>query len=195
MSRQDHRTIHSPEIAGRRRRPDVSRRQRPACRAGFTIVECLIGLAISAILLTALATAFHASVMNYGENEQMYETINNARQALTRMTSQLRTGHWVEWLEPDNRCRFTTAQDQDITYEFRSADHKLYLITNSDNREYVLCDNVTGTTFTKTPTDSTLDPEGMYNDCKSVEISLTVQAGDFQRTLAAAAVIRRNLPF
>ena len=159
---------------------------------GFTLVECLLGLAISAALLTAVAFAFNASLVNYRENEQMYQTINYARQALTRMTSQLRTGHWVESSEPDNRCRFTTAQDQDITYEFRGTDHRLYLITNSDNREYVLCDNVTAATFTKTPIDGGIDPEG-YTDSKSVQISLTVRTGDFQRTLCAAAVIRRNL--
>jgi len=162
-------------------------------RTGFTIVECLLGLAISAVLLTAVAFAFNASIVNYRENEQMYQTINYARQALTRMTSQLRTGYWVEWLEPDNRCRFTTSQDQDITYEFRSADQKLYLITNNNGRQYVLCDNVTAATFTKTQTDGGLDPEGNYHDCKSVQISLTVRTGDFQRTLCAAAVIRRNL--
>jgi len=41
-------------------------------RRGFTIVECLIGLAISAVLLTAVAVAFNASVVNYGENQDMY---------------------------------------------------------------------------------------------------------------------------
>jgi prepilin-type N-terminal cleavage/methylation domain-containing protein len=176
----------------------TNKRQHPSIRLpGFTIVECLISLAISAILLTALAVAFNAAVMNYRENEQMYQTINNARQALTRMTSQLRTAspdptlepHWaVDPLEPDNRCTFHTPANESITYEFRSADGKLYLKTNADGHEYVLCNNVTAATFTKTPTTS--PPLG---DCKSVQISLTVRTGDYERTLAAAAVIRKNL--
>ena len=140
------------------------------------------------MLLTALATAFYASVVNYGENEQMYQTINSARQALTRMTSQLRTGYRVEPLDPNNRCSFFTAADEDITYLFDAIAGKLYLVTNSNGRQYVLCDNVTDATFDKTPTDTGLD-------CKSVQISLTVRTGDFHRTLAAAAVIRRNLAF
>lgn len=188
MSRQNHPIVRKLETAGRRRRPADSRRESYVSEAGFTIVECLIALAISAILLTALAVAFNASVINYGENEQMYQTINNARQALTRMTSQLRTGHAVDPIAADNRCNFLTATDQNISYVFNSTDGKLYLVTNSDGHQYVLCNNVTGATFTKTP-----DGTGM--DCKSVEISLTVHSGDFQRTLAAAAVIRRNLPF
>jgi prepilin-type N-terminal cleavage/methylation domain-containing protein len=187
MSTQDH-PVCRVQIRDRRRSPADSRRQPRAYWAGFTIVECLIGLAISAILLTAVAVAFNASVINYGENEQMYQTINNTRQALTRMTSQLRTGHTIDPSAAANRCNFFTATNEDISYLFNSTDRKLYLITNSDGHQYVLCSNVTAATFTKTPTD-----DGM--DCKSVQISLTVCTGDFQRTLAAAAVIRRNLAF
>jgi len=155
-------------------------------RRGFTLVECLIGLAISAILLTAMAAAFNASVTNYRENEDMYWTMNNARQALARMTSQIRTASTFNTMDPNNRCSFFTAANEDITYEFRSADNTLYLIMNATSQEYVLCDNVVAATFTKTPTD-----DGM--DCRSVQISMTVRNDDFQRTLAAAAVIRRNL--
>ena len=155
-------------------------------KAGFTIAEVLIVLAIMGILLTAVAVAFNASIINYRENEQIFKTINSARQALCRMTSQLRTGHWVHPNDPNNQCSFYTADadgNEPITYDYRSADNKLYLITNGN--AYVLCDNVTAAIFTKTPDGS--------GDCKSVQISMTVQSGDMQRTLSAAAVIRRNL--
>jgi len=171
----------------------MNRRQCHLCskRTGaFTMVECLIALAISAVLLTAVAVAFNASIINYRENEKMYWTMNNARQALTRMTSQIRTASIVDLTAPSNQCNFFTgdAVPEDLTYEFRSADDALYLITNSDGSEYVLCDNVTAAAFSLTPTD-----DGMA--CKSVQISLTVQDGDFQRTLSAAAVVRKNLTF
>ncbi|MFB0524264.1 MAG: PilW family protein [Phycisphaerae bacterium] len=156
---------------------------------GFTIVELLLVLVISSILLAAVAVAFNASIINYRENEDIFKTINNARQALFRITSQLRTGYWVDPNAPNNECSFFTSDDQDITYEFRSADNKLYLITNSDGQEYVLCENVVSMSFIKTPTDD-------GSDCKSVQISMTVQSGpprQMQRTLSAAVVIRRNL--
>jgi hypothetical protein len=149
------------------------------------VVELLIGLTITAVLLTAVAVAFNASVINYRENEKIFQSINNARQALFRMTTQLRTGDCVDPNAPSNQCSFFTADGQDITYEFRSAGNKLYLVTNSDGNEYVLCDNVTSTNFIKTPTDD--------GDCKSVQISMTVDADGLQRTLSAAAVIRKNL--
>jgi len=153
---------------------------------GFTLVELLIGLAISAILLVAVAAAFNASLTNYHENEKMFWAMNNARQALTRMTSQLRTGYAVQPTDPPESCSFFTAANQNITYQYVSADKKLYLKTNSDGQLYMLCDNVVAATFTKTPTEN-----GM--DCISVQISLTVEDGGLRQTLSAAAVIRRNL--
>jgi len=158
--------------------------RRPS-RTGFTFVEVLLVLAISGMLLAAVAVAFNASIINYKENEDIFKTINNARQALLRITSQLRTASPVDPNAPINQCSFFTADGQNITYEYRSADNKLYLITNSNGQEYVLCENVTSMSFNKTPTDD--------GDSKSVQISMTVQSGDMQRTLAAAVVIRRNL--
>ncbi|MCX5644127.1 MAG: prepilin-type N-terminal cleavage/methylation domain-containing protein [Phycisphaerae bacterium] len=175
-------------------------------RRGFTIIECLLGLAISAMLLTAVAAAFNASVISYRENEDMFWTMNNARQALTRMTSEIRTAGYlpnpslpnsflsVDPSAPPNKCRFYTPTGELITYQFRDVTYpdpacrnKLYLVKTATNQEYVLCDNVIVATFTKTPTET--HPLTL---AKSVLISLTVQSGHFQRTLAAAAVVRRN---
>ena len=154
-------------------------------KTGFTIAELLIALAISAMLLVAVAVAFNASAVNYRENEEIFRTINSARQALFRITTQFRTSYAVDPSAPSNECSFFTSAAEDITYEYRSTDKKLYLITNSDGQEYVLCDNVAAMSFNRTPTDDLLD-------CKSVQISMTVTHGDLQRTVSAAAV-RRNL--
>ena len=153
---------------------------------GFTIVEMLLALAVTAFLLVAVAVAFNISVMNYQENENIFKVVNSSRQAMYRITTQLRTGYWVDPNAPNNECSFFTADGNDITYEYRSADSKLYLITNSDGQEYVLCENVTSMSFIKTPTDDGLD-------VKSVQISMTVISGNAQRTVSAAAVVRRNL--
>jgi type II secretory pathway pseudopilin PulG len=156
--------------------------------AAFTVAECLISLAISALLMTAVAVAFNASLVNFRENEEMFESINHARQALSRMTSQLRTGQFIDPNAASTECSFYTSSNEDITYEYRAADKKLYLITNSDGSEYTLCDDVTAASFTRTLVNT---PSGL--DAKSVLISLTVQCGNSTRTLSAAAVIRRNL--
>jgi len=163
--------------------------QKTRRKTGFTIAELLLAVAIGGMLLAAVAFAFNASAINCRENEEIFKTMNNARQALFRITSQLRTGHWINPGAPPNQCSFFTADadgNEPITYDYRIADKKLYLITNSDGAAYVLCDNVAAATFTKTLTDDGLD-------CKSVQISITVANGDMQRKVAAAAAIRRNL--
>ncbi len=169
--------------------------------AGFTVLECLIGLAISAMLMTALAVAFNASIINYRENEEMFESVNKARQALARMTSEVRTAGYdhpdpnIGWLGvrqgvPSNQCEFYTPAGEHIIYEYRDASDASdpnTLVLIKDSTAYTLCDDVTDASFTKTPSDS--DP----NDAKSVLMSLTVKTGDRERTLSAAAVVRRAL--
>jgi len=159
-------------------------------KTGFTIAELLIALAISAMLLVAVAVAFNASAVNYQENEDIFRTINNARQALFRMTSQLRTSSAVNPNAPSNECSMITAAGEDITYRYNNVDNKLYLVTNYDlsDSDYVLCDNVTAMTFSKIPI---LTDDGP--DSKSVQISITVASGNVQKTISAAAAIRRNL--
>lgn len=156
--------------------------------AGFTIVEILIALAITALLLTAIAVAFNASIVNYQENEDIFRTINNARQALSRITSQLRTGLVdpnAAYLSED-LCKLDCADGSKIIYWYDSTDNTLYLQDHSTGNDYVLCDNVTAMTFIK-------DNNTPTGDIKSVQISMTVENNNIQRTLSAASVIRRVL--
>jgi type II secretory pathway pseudopilin PulG len=157
----------------------------------FTLVELLLGLAITAILLVAVAAALNASAMNYKTNEDIYKAMNNARQALTRMTTQIRTATAVD---PDDaledRCTLITSSGENITFRYNSGNNKLYLITNDNpaDPDYVLCDNVTDAIFTK---DKVMVDSVIF--VKSVQISLTVQGGNVSQNLSAAAVVRRNL--
>lgn len=156
-------------------------------KRAFTVVELLISLAITAMLLVAVAVAFNASVKNYQENEKIYQTMNNARQAMLRMTAQLRTADCNSVSTTSTECTLTTTGGQ-YTYSYNSADKKLYLITNDDpsDSDYVLCDNVTTMNFTRTPTDTGLP-------VRSVQISMTVGIDNVQQTVSSAAVIRKNL--
>jgi prepilin-type N-terminal cleavage/methylation domain-containing protein len=47
--------------------------------AGFTIVELLLALAITSLLLVAVAAAFHASITNYQENEDILQSTTPGR--------------------------------------------------------------------------------------------------------------------
>ncbi len=156
---------------------------------GFTIVECLVGLAISAVLLTAVAAAFNASLINYRENEEMFRSMNNARQALTRMTNEIRPAGYYDgdiwygmgYAAPGPSCGLYLADHTFIRYEFRPAEKKLYLVKGGTS--YLLCSNVQNAVFT-TVSENAID-------AKSVIITLTVREGRYERTLSAAAVLRR----
>lgn len=157
---------------------------------GFALAELLVGLAITAVLLTAVAVAFNAAAINYRENEGIFKAINSARQALFRITAQLRTAAAVDPNAPVNECAMITSGGQDITYRYNDATKKLYLVTNDDmtDSDYLLCENVTAMTFTKTAV-----TEDGQTKVKSVQISMTVTSGGAQKKVSAAAVVRKNL--
>ena len=159
-------------------------------KRSFSLAELLLALAIASILLVAVSVAFNASVINYRENEDAFRTINNARQALCRITTQLRTASAVDPNSPNSECTLITGSGEDITYRYNSTDNKLYLITNDDHTDsdYVLCDNVTSMTF-----QNSIETEDSETYVKSVQISMTVSSGDVQQVASAAAVIRKNL--
>ncbi|MHC4423967.1 MAG: prepilin-type N-terminal cleavage/methylation domain-containing protein [Planctomycetota bacterium] len=155
--------------------------------AAFTIVELLVALAITGILLVAVAVAFNASITNYRENEHIFKTINSARQALFRITTQIRTG----LVDPNDiastdRCTVFCADGSKVTYRYDGADNTLYLHDDDAGTDYVLCKDVTAMTFGK-------DNDTPTGDVKSVQISMTVEAGNMQRTVSAAAVVRKIL--
>jgi prepilin-type N-terminal cleavage/methylation domain-containing protein len=159
-------------------------------KSGFTIAELLIAIAIAGMLLAAVAFAFNASATNYRENEEIFWTINAARQALMRITTELRTATAVDPNAPTNECTLITADGDDITYRFDGAQNELYLVTNDDltDSDYLLCGNITAMTCTKNAV-----VEDSQVKVKNVQISITVTSGNSQRTVSTAAVIRRNL--
>ena len=159
-------------------------------KSGFTIAELLIALALAGMLLAAVAVAINASATNYQQNEDIFKAVNSARQALFRMTSQLRTASAVDPAAPSNECTMITAAGENITYRYNSGDGKLYLITNDDltDSDYVLCDNVKAMNCTKTT-----EVVDAVTIVKNVQISLTVASDDVEKTISDAATIRRNL--
>ncbi len=164
-------------------------------KIGFTLVETLIAMALLAMLMAAVGVAVHASAVNYKANENIFKAMNTARQAMTRITSDLRTAWPVEVSEPDTQCSMITADrpstpSRNITYRWNETDETLYLdIHNGGTTDnYVLCKNVTDMEFTRT-----IVPDSNPVEIRNVRISMTVTVGGVSQTVASAAVIRRNM--
>ncbi len=158
---------------------------------GFTLVEVLLAMVILAVLMTAVAVAFDASMKNYKENEAIAKTMNTARAALMRITNDVRTAQAVALLgtgtDDDpldlSECSLITADGQNLTYRFDAGTNTLYLDNNTNSESYLLCKYVTAMTFNRP------------NPVRNVQIAMTVtdQQGQLSRKLVAAAVVRRNL--
>lgn len=161
----------------------------------FTIIELLLSLALLAMLMTTVAFAFDASVKNYKANEGIYQTVNTGRQALLRVTGDVRTAQGVAHIGTggdanNTRLSMITSGGKDITYRFDSAAGILYYDDNAAGNSYVLCRNVTAATFNRA-----LVPGTTTNAVRSVRMSMTLtdESGDLTQTVAAASLVRRNL--
>lgn len=158
--------------------------------SGFTIIEMLMALTITALLLTALAASINATMINFNANENSYKAINNARLALGRMCAQLRTSQGVDldyaWESPSN-CKFMTAEGKDVRYWRNPIDDKLYLY--QDTKNYVLCDGVEDIVFTKS-----YDLADPAKKVRNVQISMTIKVGDITKKLSTATVVMINMP-
>ena len=161
-------------------------RQITKSRFGFTIVEILIALVILALLLTAVAVALQASVINYRENEDMFKAMNAARQVLCRITTEVRTAQEVYIVgETPQQCSMRTADGSVIRYQYDPDTDELSLETGGNS--YLACENISDMTFVRSTVVG--DPTRVRN----VQISMTVTVGGVSQTVCTAAVVRRNL--
>lgn len=64
-------------------------------RKGFTLVEVVVGSAISFIVLTSAITLFIACVAAWGRGETMMDGENDTRQAIRVVSDELRQAMWV----------------------------------------------------------------------------------------------------
>ena len=152
------------------------------------MIELLISLAIIGMLLAAVAAALNASIINYNENEKIFKHVNTARQALVRMTTQIRS-NFVDAnnIANEQQCDIiSTGGAFYVRYHYDSANDQLLLYDYNTAQDYLLCDNVTALSFKK-------DNSTASGDVESVRISITVSDGTMEQKLSAAAVVRKVL--
>ena len=126
-------------------------------KKGFSFIEVMMSLVILAVLMTAVAVAFDASIVNFQANESISKTTNAARAALLRMTTELRTSQGVGVIgvdDPDNtQCSLITASGA-ICYWFDQNSGVLRLDADGNAASHstsdpALCKNVTAVTFNR----------------------------------------------
>lgn len=168
----------------------------------FTLVEVLISLAVLAILMAALGVAFQGATTSYAANEGMTEVINTARQALMRITTDIRTAQGVAPVDggavgdvDNHQCSLIRADGTSVTYHYNTSaaasynaaldDETLFLIVNTGAGAgtYRLGDHILDMTFER-------GTDGV--NVRNVRIGMTVtdDTGQPPQTLHTAAVVR-----
>lgn len=118
------------------RRRDNAGARRCAARRGFSLVEMLMALAISATLLTATLVALHASFLAYQRTTEVASTHTIARLTMHRMLTLVRTGrdfgpfpvNPLDTTIESDFVEFYGYDDQLMRLEWRPGEQALYLV-------------------------------------------------------------------
>ncbi len=177
---------------------------RQSRRRAFTLVEVILSLVILAILMAALGAAFQGSTNSYAASEGLTEMINTARQALLRITADIRTAQdgsvalidgGIHGDIDNHQCSLFRADGSHVTYHYNTStaasyntaldDQTLYLIINSGASAgtYRLCDHVLDMTFER-------GTDGVNVRNVRIGMTLTDDTGQPPQTLHTAAVVR-----
>jgi prepilin-type N-terminal cleavage/methylation domain-containing protein len=164
---------------------------------GFTLMEALITLAIMAVLMAALGTAFSASMTSFKENQRIATASQTARGVLQRMMGDIRTCAAVDAnsasitiLPPDANIV------QQIQYRYDPTNKRLSYIRkiNGTNYTYTACgEDGSLKAFTVTTTTGQ-DWQGI-TCIKNVRVAMTLQFGPQTFQVTASASPRRNQVF
>ncbi len=167
--------------------PGQVRSSRRPKRAGLSMAEALISLAICASLLTAVAGAFRAAGDAVDQNDQFFTATQSARVALTRMLTQVRRGTPATDSTSSN-LHLLTDTGLEINYSYDSSSQQLSLVTSSSS---VLVHNASQCSFAfQTGTDYASNP------CVAkVTVSIAVTVGNNTILLTGSASPRRSQTF
>jgi len=182
----------------RARRRGTGRARAEVLRAGVSLVEMMLALAVMAALLAAVAVAMQGVFQAYNENQKIAEVTQVARAVLHRMMKEVRTADGVDSasqrisiIPPANGAGVTA-----IEYELVSG--TLYYRQTVGGVEtsepLIAADGDVQVTAFNVSRQTDLDGEGVsYTKTLTAELALTVGENPFQVT--ASVCPRRNISF
>lgn len=123
-------------------------RRRQMVRRGFSLVELLIALAITATLMVATMTALDASFTAYQTTTETASTHAIGRLTVDRIQAMIRTGQGFgplpslpsETTLASNYIDIVTPEGQQVTIEWQASTEALYVIV--DGEEHLLMEGV-----------------------------------------------------
>ncbi|MFW6133236.1 MAG: PulJ/GspJ family protein [Planctomycetota bacterium] len=164
--------------------------------SGFTLVEVLIALAITAMLLTSVGVAVHAALTSHQESGELAAAAHATRVLCDRMARQVRTAAAIDPEAPSDVLRLVPSDDgvSQIEYAFDAERAALvYRVTTGEGTdEHVLIGGADGievggfSVFTRSESD------GGETCVRNVTVQLTFAVDNQAFTVTASAFSRRN---
>jgi prepilin-type N-terminal cleavage/methylation domain-containing protein len=153
-----------------------------AARAGLSLVEVLIALAITAMLLTAVAAAYSASAKAIEVNDQFFRASQAARVSVNRITSELRRCQSGATIGT-SALEITTTTGEKRTYAHDAANKRLTLTLGVAPYQTTVqvASNVESATF--------------FTDGDSVGLNVVVSVGSNKIVLSGSAIPRRQIQY
>ena len=119
-------------------------------RQGLSLAEVMISLAISAMLLTAVAAAFSASSEAIEQNDTFFRASQAARVSMNQILTEVRRANPVDAVNSKaNDLAMVGHDGNPRDYIYDAASKKLKLDTHTPGKpQYTLASNCTNATFT-----------------------------------------------
>jgi type II secretory pathway pseudopilin PulG len=189
---------------------DTTAPRRPGLRRGLSIAELMIALAITAMLLSAIAAAYVSSSQVIEINDRFFRATQGARVALTQMLTEVRrcdsipittvpgtpykiSSTILPILRPDDAPK--QPNEALRVYQYDSANKRIVLffryLDNTESARYPIASNVQASPFSW---DEGKDSNN--SDCVvRVSVDLHVSVNNQSVHLTGSAAPRRSLTF
>ena len=155
-------------------------------RRGLSLVDTMIGLAITGLLLAGVAVSYSASSSAVRNNDEFFQASNAARISILQVMTEVRRCQALQVYS--DHIDIITADNHDRTYRYvagTGSTGRLVLIDNADpdpsTATHTLASNIAGAQFSA--------------DSKTVTMNVTVDVGNNQVTLCGSATQRRLVTY
>ena len=157
---------------------------------GFTIPELLIGVALMAVLLAAMGTAFQGAMSSYDDNVKISALVQAGRSITERMTREIRQAEDVQYsMNQLNIFPIPSASGPDeIQYVLENGSFLYRTIKDGTTSSYVFLpagDEVTVQQFS-------IETEVEDSNTTLVKVTLDLLSGDRSFSVTASGCPRRN---
>ena len=156
---------------------------------GFTLAELLIGLFVSAIVMTTILSAYYSQNKSYAVQEQVAAMVQNLRAAMDIMIREIRmagydpTGTANAGIVTANTTSITITEDLDGDGSVAGDENITYALADSDGdgdndlerNNNLIAENIDALDFLYL--DETANPTAVPSEIRAVQITMVAKTG------------------